>query len=51
MSRTLLRFGDGSLFICVIARRTRRDVTVAVPVEPSRAGERGSSSSDTPEMG
>jgi hypothetical protein len=34
----------------VIARRTTRDVAVAVQVEPSRAGERGSSSTDTPEI-
>jgi hypothetical protein len=27
------------------------DVAVAVQAEPSRAGERGSSSTDTPEMG
>jgi hypothetical protein len=36
---------------CVIARRTRRDVAVAVQVEPSGAGERGGSSTDTAEMG
>jgi hypothetical protein len=35
----------------VIARRTTRDIAVAVQVEPSRVAERGSPSTDTPEMG
>jgi hypothetical protein len=48
MSRTLLRFGDGH---GGIARRTTREVAVGVQVEPARAGERGSSCTDTPEMG
>jgi hypothetical protein len=50
MSRALLRFGDG---LCSLrhSEEDDRDVAVAVQVEPSRAGERGSSSTDTPEMG
>src|SRR5215218_6645629 len=50
MSRALLRFGDGR---CSVRHSEEDDeeVAVAVQVEPSRAGERGSSSTDTPGTG